>query len=140
MVINEIFKYVDWIFFLFLFWGSDLVVNDDLMLNGDLVKIGLIVGFVQEVGGKLVFYIMGLIIVIVVCNIVNLLEFGWVLVVFMGVFVFLVIGWDVEVMGFGMLVFIVVVFGLICVILIILLNFDLFGVIVGQIMVGVLIV
>lgn len=140
MATNEIFKYADWISLPLPLRGSDPAVNDDPTLNGDPVKIGSIVGFAQEVGGKPVSYTTGLTTVSVARNTANSLEPGWASVALTGAFAFPVTGWDAEAMGSGTPVFIVAASGSTRATLTTSSNSDPFGVIVGQTTAGVPIV
>jgi len=101
MATNEIFKYADWISLPLPLRGSDPAVNDDPTLAGDPVKIGSIVGFAQEVGGKPVSYTIGSTTVTQTSNRANSLEPGWASVALTGAFAFPVTGWDAETMGSG---------------------------------------
>ena len=101
MATNEIFKYADWISLPLPLRGSDPAVNADPTVNGDPVKIGSIVGFAQEVGGKPVSYTTGMTTVSVARNTANSLEPGWASVALAGAFAFPVTGWDAEEMGSG---------------------------------------
>jgi hypothetical protein len=101
MATNEIFKYGHWISLPLPLRGNDPAVNDDPTLNGDPVKIGSIVGFAQEVGGKPVSYTTGLTTVTTSRNTANSLEPGWASIALVGSFAFPVTGWDAETMGSG---------------------------------------
>lgn len=140
MATNEIFKYADWISLPLPLRGSDPAVNDDPTINGDPVKIGSIVGFAQEVGGKPVSYTTGLTTVSVARNTANSLEPGWASIALTGAFAFPVTGWDAETMGSGTPVFIVAASGSTRATLTTSANSDPFGVIVGQTTAGVPIV
>lgn len=101
MATNEIFKFADWISLPLPLRGSDPAVNDDPTINGDPVKIGSIVGFAQEVGGKPISYSIGSTTVTQVKNPSNSLEPGWASIALTGAFAFPVTGWDAEDMGSG---------------------------------------
>lgn len=132
MATNEIFKYADWISLPLPLRGSDPAVNADPTLAGDPVKIGSIVGFVQEVGGKPVSYSIGSTTVSQTRNPANSLEPGWASVALAGAFAFPVTGWDAETMGSGTPVFIVAASGSTRATLTTTPNSDPFGAIVGQ--------
>lgn len=140
MATNEIFKYADWISLPLPLRGSDPAVNADPTLSGDPVKIGSIVGFVQEVGGKPVSYSIGSTTVTQTSNRANSLEPGWASVALTGAFAFPVTGWDATLMGSGTPVFIVAANGTTRATLTTTPNSDPFGVIVGQTSAGVPIV
>lgn len=132
MATNEIFKYGQWLSLPLPLRGSDPDVNDDPTLNGDPVKIGSIVGFAQEVGGKPVSYSIGSTTVTQSSNRANSLEPGWASVALVGAFAFPVTGWDAETKGSGTPVFIVAASGSTRATLTTVSNSDPFGVIVGQ--------
>lgn len=132
MATNEIFKYGQWLSLPLPLRGSDPDVNDDPTLAGDPVKIGSIVGFVQEVGGKPVSYSIGSTTVTQSSNRANSLQPGWASVALVGAFAFPVTGWDAEVKGSGTPVFIVAASGSTRATLTTVSNSDPFGVIVGQ--------
>lgn len=140
MATNEIFKFADWISLPLPLRGSDPAVNDDPTINGDPVKIGSIVGFAQEVGGKPISYSIGSTTVTQTRNPSNSLEPGWASVALTGAFAFPVTGWDAEVDGSGTPVFIVAASGSTRATLTTVSNSDPFGVIVGQTSAGVPIV
>lgn len=132
MATNEIFKYGQWISLPLPLRGSDPDVNDDPTLNGDPVKIGSIVGFAQEVGGKPISYSIGSTTVTQTRNPSNSLEPGWASVALVGAFAFPVTGWDATTKGSGTPVFIVAASGSTRATLTTVSNSDPFGVIVGQ--------
>jgi hypothetical protein len=132
MATNEIFKYGQWLSLPLPLRGSDPAVNDDPTVNGDPVKIGSIVGFAQEVGGKPVSYTTGMVTVTTSRNPANSLEPGWASVALVGAFAFPVTGWDAETKGSGTPVFIVAASGSTRATLTTTPNSDPFGVIVGQ--------
>lgn len=107
MATNEIYKFGHWLNLPLPLRGSDPAVNADPTINGDPVKIGSIVGFAQEVGGKAVTYSIGSMTVTQSRNTANSLEPGWASVALVGVFAFPVTGWDATLMGSGTPVFIV---------------------------------
>src|SRR5688572_21146622 len=107
MATNEIFKYGQWVSLPLPLRGSDPAVNADPTLAGDPVKIGSIVGFAQEVGGKPISYTVGGTTVTQTRNPANSLEPGWASVALVGAFAFPVTGWDAEADGAGTPVFIV---------------------------------
>jgi hypothetical protein len=132
MATNEIFKYGQWLSLPLPLRGSNPAVNDDPTLNGDPVKIGSIVGFAQEVGGKPVTYSIGSTTVTQTRNPSNSLQPGWASVALVGAFAFPVTGWDAETKGSGTPVFIVAASGSTRATLTTTSNADPFGVIVGQ--------
>lgn len=140
MATNEIFKYGQWISLPLPLRGSDPAVNDDPTLAGDPVKVGSIVGFAQEVGGKPISYSIGSTTVTQARNPANSLEPGWASVALVGAFAFPVTGWDAETMGSGTPVFIVPAAGSDRASLTTVANSDPFGVIIGQTSAGVPIV
>lgn len=140
MATNEVFKYGQWISLPLPLRGSDPAVNDDPTLAGDPVKVGSIVGFAQEVGGKPITYTVGSTTVTQTSNPANSLEPGWASVALVGAFAFPVTGWDPETMGSGTPVFIVPASGSTRATLTTTANSDPFGVIVGQTTAGVPIV
>lgn len=132
MATNEIFKYGQWISLPLPLRGNDPTKNDDPTLPGDPVKIGSIVGFAQEVGGKPVTYTTGVTTVTTSRNTANSLAPGWASVALVGAFAFPVTGWDPETMGSGTPVFIVEANGSNRATLTTTPNSSPFGVIVGQ--------
>lgn len=132
MAKNEIFKYGSWISLPLPLRGSDPDLNADPTINGDPVKIGSIVGFAQEVGGKPVSYSIGGTTVTQVKNPANSLQPGWASVALEGAFAFPVTGWDATTKGSGTPVFIVAASGSTRATLTTTSNADPFGVIVGQ--------
>lgn len=132
MATNEVFKYGQWISLPLPLRGNDPSKNDDPTLNGDPVKIGSIVGFAQEVGGKPVTYSTGMTTVTVDRNTANSLQPGWASVALIGAFAFPVAGWDAETMGSGTPVFIVPASGTTRATLTTTPNSTPFGTIVGQ--------
>lgn len=101
MATNEIYKFGHWLNLPLPLRGSDPDVNADPTLNGDPVKIGSIVGFAQEVGGKAIAYSIGSTTVTQTSNRANSLEPGWASVALVGAFAFPVTDWDAETMGSG---------------------------------------
>jgi hypothetical protein len=132
MATNEVFKYGQWISLPLPLRGNDPSKNDDPTLAGDPVKIGSIVGFAQEVGGKPVTYTTGMMTVTATRNTANSLNPGWASVALVGAFAFPVTGWDAETMGSGTPVYIVAANGSNRATLTTASNSDPFGVIVGQ--------
>lgn len=132
MATNEVFKYGQWISLPLPLRGSDPAKNDDPTLPGDPVKIGSIVGFAQEVGGKPVTYSIGGTTVTQDRNPANSLQPGWASVALVGAFAFPVSGWDAEVMGSGTPVFITAAAGSTRATLTTTPNATPFGVIIGQ--------
>lgn len=137
---NEVFKYGQWVSLPLPLRGNNPAVNADPTLAGDPVKIGSIVGFVQEVGGKPVSYSIGETTVTQTRNPANSLNPGWASVARTGAFAFPVTGWDAETKGSGTPVFIVAANGANRATLTTTSNSDPFGVIVGQTTEGVPIV
>lgn len=140
MATNEIFKHGQWVALPLPLRGSNPAVNADPTLAGDPVKIGSIVGFVQEVGGKPITYTVGSTTVTQTSNPANSLEPGWASVARTGAFAFPVTGWDAEADGAGTPVFIVPASGSTRATLTTTPNADPFGVILGQTTAGVPIV
>lgn len=140
MAKNEVFKYGQWISLPLPLRGNDRALNADPTLPGDPVKIGSIVGFAQEVGGKPISYSIGQTTVTQSRNPANSLEPGWASLALVGAFAFPVTGWDAETKGSGTPVFIVAASGNTRATLTTTSNADPFGVIVGQTTEGVPIV
>lgn len=140
MATNEIFKYGQWVSLPLPLRGNDPALNADPTLNGDPVKIGSIVGFAQEVGGKPMSYSVGSTTVTQTSNPANSLNPGWASVALEGCFAFPVAGWDATVDGAGTPVFIVAASGSTRATLTTTPNADPFGTIVGQTTDGVAIV
>jgi hypothetical protein len=140
MATNEVYKYGQWISLPLPLRGDDPAKNDDPTLPGDPVKVGSIVGFAQEVGGKSVSYTTGMTTVSVARNTANSLEPGWASVALVGAFAFPVTGWNAATMGSGTPVYILPASGSTRARLTTAANSDPFGVIVGQTMDGVPIV
>lgn len=132
MAQNEVYKYGQWVSLPLPLRGSDPTVNADPTLPGDPVKVGSIVGFAQEVGGKPVSYSIGGTTVTQDRNPANSLQPGWASVALVGAFAFPVTGWDAEAMGSGTPVFIVAANGANRATLTTTPNSDPFGVILGQ--------
>ncbi|MFE0472533.1 hypothetical protein ACFW2V_13055 [Streptomyces sp. NPDC058947] len=132
MAKNEVFKYGQWLSLPLPLRGNDPAVNADPTLPGDPVKVGSIVGFAQEVGGKPVSYSIGGTTVTQDRNPANSLQPGWASVALVGAFAFPVTGWDAEAMGSGTPVYIVAANGSNRATLTTAANSDPFGVIVGQ--------
>lgn len=101
MATNEVFKYGAWISLPLPLRGNDPSKNDDPTLPGDPVKIGSIVGFAQEVGGKPISYTTGSTTVSLSHNPANSLQPGWASVATEGAFAYPVSGWDATTMGSG---------------------------------------
>lgn len=101
MATNEIFKHASWVSLPLPLRGNNPAVNADPTANGDPVKVGSLVGFAQEVGGKPVSYTTGMMTVTASRNTANSLEPGWASVALEGAFAFPVTGWDAETMGSG---------------------------------------
>jgi hypothetical protein len=140
MAKNEVYKYGQWVSLPLPLRGADPALNADPTLPGDPVKIGSIVGFVQEVGGKAISYSVGSTTVSQTHNPANSLEPGWASVALVGAFAFPVTGWDAEDDGAGTPVFIVAANGSNRATLTTSSNSDPFGVILGQTTAGVPIV
>lgn len=132
MAKNEVFKYGQWISLPLPLRGNDPSKNADPTLPGDPVKVGSIVGFVQEVGGKPISYSVGSTTVTQTSNPANSLQPGWASVALEGAFAFPVTGWDPTTKGSGTPVFIVAANGTNRATLTTTANSDPFGVIVGQ--------
>lgn len=132
MAQNEVYKYGQWVSLPLPLRGNDPTVNADPTLPGDPVKVGSIVGFAQEVGGKPVSYSIGGTTVTQNRNPANSLQPGWASVALVGAFAFPVTGWDAETMGSGTPVYIVAANGSNRATLTTAANSDPFGVILGQ--------
>lgn len=132
MATNEIFKHGQWVSLPLPLRGDDPAVNADPTLPGDPVKIGSIVGFAQEVGGKSNSYTIGSTTVTQTSNPANSLAPGWASVALTGAFAFPVTGWDPDTMGAGTPVYIVPASGSTRATLTTTAGSDPFGVILGQ--------
>ncbi|MCP9209505.1 hypothetical protein [Streptomyces cucumeris] len=132
MAKNEVFKYGQWVSLPLPLRGNNPDVNADPTLPGDPVKVGSIVGFVQEVGGKPISYSVGSTTVTQTGNPANSLKPGWASVALAGAFAFPVTGWDAETKGSGTPVFLVAANGSNRATLTTSSNSDPFGVILGQ--------
>jgi hypothetical protein len=132
MARNEIYAHGAYVSLPLPLRGNDPHQNADPTLAGDPVKIGSIVGFAQEVGGKPVSYTIGSTTVTETRNPANSLNPGCASVALEGAFAFPVTGWDPTTKGSGTPVFIVAASGTTRATLTTSPNSDPFGVIVGQ--------